>query len=112
VPAPPASSSKSRPPARPARAAADPRRLLGLRIKELRALRGLTQEEAADCIGVFRTYMSRMESGQANPTLTMLHQIAAALGVEVAELLTAPTGPAPPRVTSVRPKVSRGRVSK
>ena len=48
----------------------DPRKALGLRIKQLRAEYQLTQEELADRCGLFRTYMSRIESGLANPTLT------------------------------------------
>lgn len=102
-------SSKSGP---PAGSEADPRRLLGQRIKELRAAQGLTQEEAADRIGVFRTYMSRMESGQANPTLTMLHQIASALGVDVVQLLRAATAGSPRRVKPDPSRPSRGRVGR
>jgi transcriptional regulator with XRE-family HTH domain len=67
------------------------------------------QEERADRSGLFRTYMSRIESGRANPTLTMLHQIAAAFGVDVRELLVPSDGPVPDRVLSARP-LSRGRV--
>jgi transcriptional regulator with XRE-family HTH domain len=87
----------------------DPRAALGRRVKELRGLQGITQEELADRCGLFRTYMSRIESGRASPTLTMLHQIAAAFGVDVRELLVASDGPVPDRVLSARP-VSRGRV--
>ena len=83
--------------------------MLGLRIKELRSLAGVTQEEIADRSGLFRTYMSRIESGLANPTLTMLHQIASAFGIDVAQLLVPPTGAIPKRVRSANP-VSRGRV--
>lgn len=90
----------------------DPRRLLGRRIKQLRSERGLTQEEAADRIGVFRTYMSRMESGQANPTLTLLYDVAGGLGVTVAELFTVSPGPVPARVKSHGASPSRGRVTK
>ena len=32
---------------------------------------------------MFRTYLSRIESGRANPTLTVLHGLAAGLGVSV-----------------------------
>jgi len=87
----------------------DPRVALGRRVKELRGLQGITQEELADRSGLFRTYMSRIESGRANPTLTMLHQIAAAFGVDVGELLVPSDGPVPDRVLSPRP-LSRGRV--
>ena len=84
--------------------------MLGLRVKELRALQAISQEELADRCGVFRTYMSRIESGRANPTLTMLHTLALGLEVVVAELLL----PAQTQPTKVRAKqpISRGRVSR
>jgi transcriptional regulator with XRE-family HTH domain len=85
-----------------------PQHALALRIKELRALQGLTQEEAADRIGIFRTYMSRIESGQANPTLTMLYEIAAAFAIPVQELFE-PVQSQPPRRVKARQPVSRGR---
>lgn len=91
---------------------ADPKKALGMRIKELRAQQGLTQEELADRSGLFRTYMSRIESGQANPTLTMLCQIAAAFHVDPRELLAPPSGVPPARVLRGAVRVSRGRVSR
>ncbi|WP_436136220.1 helix-turn-helix domain-containing protein [Acidovorax sp. LjRoot129] len=89
----------------------DPRRSLGLRVKELRAEYGLTQEDLADRSGLFRTYLSRIESGQANPTLTVLYQVAAAFPIGVIELLTPATKDDPPKVRSAAP-LSRGRVKK
>lgn len=89
----------------------DPRRQLGLRIKELRTLHGLTQEELADRSGVFRTYMSRIESGQANPTLIMLYQIADAFLVDIRELFVHVDGSVPVRVNAKSP-VARGRVGR
>ena len=87
-----------------------PQQMLGLRVKELRALQELTQEELADRCGVFRTYMSRIESGRANPTLTMLHTLAQGLEVVVTELLT-PAQTQPSKVRAKRP-LSRGRVTR
>ncbi|WP_353888981.1 helix-turn-helix domain-containing protein [Acidovorax kalamii] len=87
----------------------DPRRSLGLRVKELRADHGLTQEELAERSGMFRTYLSRIESGQANPTLTVLYQVAAAFPIDVRELLTPPTKSTPPKVRTLS-TLSRGRV--
>jgi transcriptional regulator with XRE-family HTH domain len=84
---------------------------LGLRIRELRAERGITQEELAEHSGVFRTYMSRVEAGKANPTLTMLHMFANALEITIQELLEWPTVTTVPKVRS-KEKLSRGRVSK
>lgn len=85
-----------------------PQQALALRIKELRGLLGLTQEEAADRIGIFRTYMSRIESAQANPTLTLLYEIAAALGVSIQQLFD-PVQTQPPRRVKAQRPISRGR---
>lgn len=92
----------------------DPREILGKRVKELRAQKGITQEELADRCEMFRTYLSRIESGLANPTLTALHVLAAGLEVSVLELLSPPTsevGSTTVRVRSAQP-MSRGRVDK
>lgn len=89
----------------------DPRKALGLRIKQLRADHPLTQEELADRCGLFRTYMSRIESGLANPTLTVLHALARGLEIDIGALLVTPDVKPRPKVRSARP-VSRGRVSR
>ena len=87
----------------------------GQRIRELRAEREVTQEELSERVGVFRTYMSRIETGVANPTLTLIHAFADALKVPVATLFEAPTKAAvktvPARTRSKTP-ASRGRVVK
>ena len=90
----------------------DPRKALGLRIKQLRSEFSLTQEELAERCGLFRTYMSRIESGLANPTLTVLHILARGLEVEISVLLSPPAGNTKPvaKVRSAQP-ISRGRVS-
>ncbi|MDO8767378.1 MAG: helix-turn-helix transcriptional regulator [Burkholderiaceae bacterium] len=80
---------------------------LGLRIKELRAVKAITQEELAERCGMFRTYMSRIESGLANPTLTALYTLADALQVDVVDLFV-PAKASPTRVRAARP-ISRGR---
>ena len=90
----------------------DPRRALGLRIKQLRADLAVTQEELSERCGLFRTYMSRIESGLANPTLTVLHALAKGLGVDISVLLAPPAATPKPlaKVRSTQP-ISRGRVS-
>lgn len=85
-----------------------PQQALGLRVKELRSKRSVTQEELAERCGMFRTYMSRIESGLANPTLTVLHTLAAALEVPIGDLFI-PAVSKPQRVSSSQP-ISRGRV--
>ena len=57
----------------------------------------ITQEELADRCGMFRTYMSRIESGLANPTLTMLHALAKGLDVDIQELFVQVQTPPPVR---------------
>lgn len=77
----------------------------------MRARQSLTQEELADRCDMFRTYLSRIESGRANPTLTVLHDLARGLGVSVLELLSPPDEMLERvRVRSARP-VSRGRAN-
>lgn len=89
----------------------DPRKALGLRLKQLRAEYPLTQEELADRCDLFRTYMSRIESGLANPTLTVLHTLARGLEVDIGVLLALPDAKPTPKVRSTKP-ISRGRVSR
>ena len=58
----------------------------GSRVRQLRLAAELTQEDLAHRCGLFRTYMSRIETGNANPTLTMIHALAASLRVPVTTL--------------------------
>ena len=69
----------------------------------------MTQEDLAERCGLFRTYMSRIETGQANPTLTMIHALAVSLGVTVTELF-ADAGQTGAAVVSRGQRASRGRV--
>lgn len=68
----------------------NPCKQLGLRVRQLRSKEGYTQEEFAERVGMYRTYMSRIESGSANPTLTMLCAMADGLGVPLVELFRSP----------------------
>jgi transcriptional regulator with XRE-family HTH domain len=85
---------------------------LGRRIKELRVQAAITQEELADRAGLFRTYLSRIERGSANPTLSMLHALSAAFGIPVIELFAQPGKEIPRRVKPKSPQLSRGRVTR
>lgn len=86
--------------------APSPQAAFGQRIRALRLAQGLNQEELAEHCGLFRTYMSRIETGQANPTLTMIHALATSLGVTAAELFA----PEPPlEKLPVRSAASAGR---
>jgi transcriptional regulator with XRE-family HTH domain len=57
--------------------------LLGARIKELRKVRNMSQEELAEMIGVEPRHMSRIEVGKSYPTLDRLERIANALNVPI-----------------------------
>jgi transcriptional regulator with XRE-family HTH domain len=59
---------------------------LGTAIKELREKRGLAQEALARKAGFTGRTVSAIETGTANPTWATVRDIAAALGVSVAEL--------------------------
>lgn len=61
----------------------------GNRVRQLRLTAELTQEDLAHRCGLFRTYMSRIETGNANPTLTMIHALASSLRVPVTTLFEA-----------------------
>lgn len=63
----------------------------GMRVRQLRLAAGLTQEDLAHRCGLFRTYMSRIETGRANPTLTMMEALATSLNVPIASLFEADT---------------------
>ena len=61
----------------------------GACVRQLRQERGYTQEEFADRCGFFRTYLSRIETGAANPTLNAIEVIAIALGVRLVDVFQA-----------------------
>lgn len=64
------------------------RHQFGARIRELRAITGLSQEAFADKCGFARSYMSRVERGGANPSIDAIEVLAVALGVNIKDLFT------------------------
>lgn len=69
----------------------DPSTEAGLKVagqvKEIRCARHLSQRQLAGRMQVPRTYISKIENGKAIPTLSSLERLAAALGVDVRQLL-------------------------
>ena len=65
----------------------DMRRLVGRNVRRIRLAKGLTQEQFADVSGFTQQYISGLESGQRNPTVVSLFELAQALGVEPTDLL-------------------------
>jgi transcriptional regulator with XRE-family HTH domain len=56
-------------------------------IREARNRAGLNQNVVSERVGIFRSYLSRIETGNANPTLLVMDAIAKALKAELWELL-------------------------
>ena len=65
----------------------DVRLKLGRRVQALRREKGLSQEAFADLVGLHRTYVSGVERGVRNPTLTVMDRIGAGLGVPLCDLV-------------------------
>jgi len=65
----------------------DVRVRVGLNVLDLRRGRDLTQEEVAHRAEIHQTYLSDVERGKRNPSILVLSRIAAALSVDVEELL-------------------------
>lgn len=62
-------------------------RSFGEAVRFHRRLTGYLQEELADRASIHRTYIGGIERGERNPTLTMIHRLAVALGVPPSRLL-------------------------
>ena len=60
---------------------------LGVKLKERRVELGLTLLELRDKCGVHPSHLGRIESGQRQPSATVLRKIAEPLGFSEAELL-------------------------
>jgi transcriptional regulator with XRE-family HTH domain len=59
----------------------------GKKVRELRTLKGLSQEQLAHVADVHRTYIGMIERAEKNITLLNIEKIANALNVHVTELL-------------------------
>lgn len=62
-------------------------RRIGRKIRDVRADKGLSQEDLAHKARIDRTYMSGIERGLRNLTVQVLRDIARALGVPMRALL-------------------------
>ncbi|WXB20363.1 XRE family transcriptional regulator [Pendulispora albinea] len=63
---------------------------LGKNIRQLREARGLTQQQMAKMANVPRATWANVESGTANPTLSVMHAVAEAFQVTLEELISTP----------------------
>jgi transcriptional regulator with XRE-family HTH domain len=59
---------------------------LGLRIRDLRRAKGLSQEDLADKCGVHRTFMGTVERGESNLSFSNIFKVASTLGISLSAL--------------------------
>lgn len=61
---------------------------MGQRIRSLRLARGLSQEKLAEATGTTHpTYISEIELGKANASISIFNQLAKGLGMSLSELV-------------------------
>ncbi|MEX1365309.1 MAG: XRE family transcriptional regulator [Nannocystaceae bacterium] len=89
----------------------DPASNLALNIKQLREARGLTQQQISKAVALPRPTWANLESGAANPTLSVLMKVAAALQVSLEELVGPPRAVARLYRASELPLRRKGKVS-
>lgn len=81
---------------------------LARNIRSLRETRGATQAQLSRLAGVPRATWAHLESGAANPTLSVLHRVAAALQVSLEELIAKPRASARHYPRAILPVRTRG----
>ncbi len=63
-------------------------RAIGERVRLLRARRGMSRKALSTASGVSERYLAELERGAGNASLLVLHQVADALGISMAELVS------------------------
>lgn len=64
----------------------DIKQRLGVKIKELRKQKGLSQEKLANLAEIDRTYLPTIEKGERNVSIEVIEKLANALDVKVKDL--------------------------
>lgn len=64
--------------------------VVGRRLRELRTLKGLSQEEMAELAGVNAKYYSEVERGKRNMTIRVMEKIVTNLGITLEEFFRFP----------------------
>ena len=59
----------------------------GKNLKRIRLEKKMSQGDVARALGVHRSYISGLERGVRNPTLTNIERIARAMGINIQNLL-------------------------
>jgi transcriptional regulator with XRE-family HTH domain len=69
------------------------RERFGITVRRLRLAAGLSQEALAFAAGVERNFVSRIETGSSQPTITTIERLAKALDMRASELVAAAEQP-------------------
>jgi len=87
---------------------------VGERLRAIRKLRRVTLRTVAERAELSESFLSQVERGRANASIASLQRIAAALGVNVADLFEPNGGPPRPRVLrrDVRPALTFGTLGR
>jgi len=64
----------------------DTKEILGKNVRNYRKICGISQEDLAEKSGLHRTYISGVERGLRNPTVSVVGELAKALGVSIPDL--------------------------
>lgn len=59
----------------------------GMKLRETRKKKGISQERLGELAGLHRTYISSVERGERNVTIETIKKCAEALGVSMAKLM-------------------------
>ena len=65
----------------------DIKQKFGKRLKEIRLLKGLSQEALANIADLDRTYIPSIEKGERNVSIIVIEKLAKALEVEITDLI-------------------------
>lgn len=63
------------------------RRIFAQRLRQIRQIKGLSQEELADMADLHRTYVGSVERSERNVSIDNMERLANALEVDITELL-------------------------
>jgi transcriptional regulator with XRE-family HTH domain len=63
------------------------RKVFAKRLRQIRHIRGLSQEQLADLVGLHRTYVGSVERGERNVSIDNMERFAQALEIDLTELL-------------------------
>lgn len=68
----------------------DPVHVVARQVRKYRLAANFTQDELSEKCGIYRTYLSRIEAGSANPTVSVLWALSCSLNVNIQDFFNEP----------------------